>query len=126
MDGYQDVYGKNSYFDYRVSEPGTEIVLIPSLHDMYEKISFDKEAQTEPGLFLLLNPGWYFLLYLLFFMYLWREKKYQMLVPMLSILLYMGTLFLGPIALVRYALILFFAFPIYSAMLMNYKREKVD
>lgn len=117
MDGYQDVYGKSSYFDYKVSEPGEVQVLLPKLHEIYESISHDKEIQKLPGMFLLLSPGWYLLLYLLFFLYLWREKRYKTMIPLFSILINFGTVLLGPIALVRYVLILFFAFPVYSALM---------
>ena len=117
MDGYQDVYGKSSYFYYKVSEPGEVQILLPKLHEIYESISHDKEIQKLPGMFLLLSPGWYLLLYLLFFLYLWREKRYKTMIPLFSILINFGTVLLGPIALVRYVLILFFAFPVYSALM---------
>lgn len=119
VDGYQDVYGKSSYFDYKVSEPGTEVVLLPEVHEIYESISHDKEVQKIPGIFLVLSPGWYLMLFLVLFLYLWREKRYRVLIPLSGILFNFGTVLLGPIALVRYVLILFFAFPIYCVMLQE-------
>ena len=116
VDGYQDVYGKSSYFDYRVSEPGTEVVLLPKLHEIYDAISHDKGTQSLPGMFFILSPGWYFLLFFMCFLYLWREKQYRKLIPLLPILINFGTVLLGPIALVRYVLILFFAFPMYCVL----------
>lgn len=121
VDGYQDVYGKSSYFDYKVSEPGTERSLIPALYSIYESISHDKEVQKIPGMFLILSPGWYMILYLLTFLYAVRERKYGSLVFLLPILLNLGTVFLGPIALVRYVLIQFFAFPIYCVIFTTSK-----
>jgi len=114
VDGYQDVYGKSSYFDYKVSEPGEGIILLPKFHNMYEAISHDKETQKIPGMFLLLSPGWYLMIFLFVFLFMWREKRYETLMTLLPILLNFGTVLLGPIALVRYVLILFFVFPVYG------------
>ncbi|MBQ8823508.1 MAG: hypothetical protein IJZ82_12765 [Lachnospiraceae bacterium] len=116
IDGYQDVYGKSSYFDYKVSEPGTENVLLPAFHEVYEAISHEKEVQSIPGMFLILSPGWYLVLYLSLFLYQWKNKKYGQMLVLLPILINFGTVLLGPIALVRYVLILFFAFPMYCTM----------
>lgn len=121
VDGYQAE--NSSYFDYKVSEPGTEVVLLPWLHDIYESISHEHEAQTLPGVFLILSPGWYLLLFIVLFLYLWREKQYGKMFILLPILLNFGTVLLGPIALVRYVLILFFAFPIYSLMFERMKEK---
>ncbi len=123
VDGYQDVYGASSYFDYKVSEPGTEQVFFPGLHRIYEGISLDKEVQKQPGMFLVLSPGWYLLLFLHLFLYLWYRKRYKQLVPLLAILLYFGTVLLGPIALVRYVLILYYAFPIYCVFVCEQGQE---
>lgn len=112
MDGYRDVYNRSSYYDYQVSKPGTEVVLLPALHNLYEYISWDKEAQTHPGIFLLLSPGWYFVMFFIVFMYLLWQKYYRKILPLMVIVWNMFTVLLGPIALVRYVLILFYAFPL--------------
>lgn len=112
VDGYQDVYGKSSYFDYKVDAPGTEIVLLPRVHQYYEALSFDKEAQKVPFVFLVLSPGWYIMLWLIVFSYLWCYKKYTFMAPMLVFVLSLLTVLLGPVALVRYVLIFYIAFPV--------------
>lgn len=112
IDGYRDPYGKSSFFDYRVAEPGTETVLLESAHKYYETISHDKEAQKIPFAFLLLSPGWYFGLAVIAFGYLWCYKKYKFMVPMIILLLSFLTVLLGPMALVRYVLIFYFVFPV--------------
>ncbi len=117
VDGYQDVYGASSYFDYRVGPPGEEQIILPRLHAVYESISVDKDTQKLPGMFLLLSPGWYALIYFQVLMYLWYRKRYRQIVPLLAILLYCATLLLGPIALVRYVLILYYIFPVYCVFL---------
>lgn len=119
MDGYKDPYGRSSYFDYRVAEPGQEKVLLPGLHEFYEKLSWDKEAQRKPLAFLVLSPGWYFLLFLGVFMYFWCYKKGKLLLPLLVPLLTMATALLGPMALVRYVLIFFYCFPLLAALFLK-------
>lgn len=119
IDGYKDAYGQSSYFDYRVAEPGTETVILKSLHNYYEKISWDKEAQQKPLAFLVLSPGWYFLMFLIVFMYLWRCKRGQLLLPLLIPLLNFATVLLGPMALVRYVLIFYYGFPLTAALFLR-------
>ena len=64
-------------------------------------------------MFLLLSPGWYLIIFLHVLLYLWYRKRYQQMIPLIAVLLYFCTLLLGPIALVRYILILYFIFPVY-------------
>ena len=119
VDGYRDPYGRSSYFDYRVDRPGAEIVLLPGLHKFYEKLSWEKDSQQAHLAFLVLSPGWYFLVFFEVFMYLWCFKKRRLLIPLLIVALNMGTVFLGPMALVRYVLILFYAFPFLVSLLLR-------
>ena len=119
MDGYKDPYGRSSYFDYRVAEPGREVVLLKGFHDYYEKLSWDKATQQKPLAFLALSPGWYFLMFLVVFMYLWCYKKRKLLLPLLIPLLTMATVLLGPMALVRYVLIFFYGFPLTVALFLK-------
>lgn len=112
MDGYQDAYDRSNYFDYKVDKPGTEIVLLPGVHKYYETISLNKNVPKQPFTFLFLSPGWYILVWLVIFSYLWCYKKYEFLVPMLVFVLTLLTVFMGPVALVRYVLIFYLAFPV--------------
>lgn len=118
VDGYKDVYDRSSFFDYRVSQPGTEIVLLPIVHRYYAAISLDKEVQKLPFVFLILSPGWYILMWLVLFSYLWCYKRYALMVPMLIFILTLLTVILGPIALVRYVLIFYLAFPVLSGIFL--------
>lgn len=111
VDGYKEVYGKSSYFDYRVAPPGEEIVYLDSLHEFYERISFDKEAQTKPLAFLMLSPGWYFICVFLLLGYFICDKKYKTVIAALVFVLTFLTVLLGPVALVRYVLIFFMGIP---------------
>ncbi len=112
IDGYRDVYGKSSYFDYKVDKPGSEVVFLPNLHQYYEKISFDKHAQLVPFAFLALSPGWYLVLTMIILGYLWRSRRYEFVVPGALFAFSILTVLLGPMALVRYVLIFYYAFPV--------------
>lgn len=112
VDGYRDAYGRSSYFDYKVSEPGEEVVLLPRLHRYYEAISFDPEIQRLPFVFLVLSPGWYVMITMLLFADLWRRRLYSFFVPGMLLGLSLLTVLLGPVALVRYVLIFYNAFPV--------------
>ena len=50
-------------------------------------------------------------------MYIWKEKEYGKFVAMMILMWNMATVFLGPIALVRYVLILFYVFPLLPAVI---------
>ncbi len=112
VDGYRFNDGRGSYFDYQVSEPGEEIILLPGVHEYYEAISLDPEVQRRPFRFLVLSPGWYLLMTAMIFVYLWRCRRSAFLLAGVMFLLSFLTVLAGPMALVRYVLIFYFAFPI--------------
>lgn len=112
VDGYRDAYGRSCYFDYQVDEPGEEIILLPGVHKYYEAISFDGRVQKAPFAFLVLSPGWYLVVTMVVFGYLWRCKKREFWLLALMFLLTMLTVLLGPVALVRYVLIFYYGFPV--------------
>lgn len=112
VDGYRDADGRSSYFDYKVSEPGKETVLLQVSHRYYEAISLDPQVQKIPFMFLVLSPGWYLMLTVILFMYHLRCRRYEFFFAGFMILLSLLTVLLGPVALVRYVLILYFAFPV--------------
>lgn len=116
VDGYRDAYGRSSYFDYQVNEPGEAIILLPMFHQYYEAISYDIKVQEMPFAFLVLSPGWYLVVTLAIFGYWLRCKKQKFLLPAVMFILTMLTVLLGPVALVRYVLILYYAFPVLLAL----------
>ncbi len=122
IDGYRDAYGKSSYFDYMVDRPGEEVVLLKGFHRYYEAISHDKAVQKNGWSFLFLSPGWLLSLFWIFFLRIWCEKQYRLMVPLLVFLLTLLTALLGPIALVRYVLIFFFGFP--TLLALFFKRNE--
>ena len=118
VDGYMHANDRSSYFDYQVDEPGTEIVLLPKVHEFYEAISHDAAAQKVPFAFLVLSPGWYLIVSLVIFLYLWYQRSYRLMQPMFILVLSVLTVLLGPVALVRYVLILYYAFPVVLGMFL--------
>lgn len=116
IDGYRHGDGRGSYFDYRVAPPGEEKVFLRGLHDFYDTLSHDLQAQAKPLAFLLLSPGWYFLCMVVLFFYFWSRRKYGMLLSMLVFVFHMITVLLGPMALVRYMLLFFVALPVVLAV----------
>lgn len=113
IDGYRN--DKNNYYDYRVSEPGTEVVLLPKVHEYYDAISHDREVQENGWSFLFLSPGWYFILFLQMLLYNICHKRYDTIVPFMVPMLNFATVLLGPMALVRYVLIFFYGLPLAMA-----------
>lgn len=116
IDGYRHADGKGSYFDYRVAPPGEERVYLPGLHAFYERLSHDPEAQKAPLAFLLLSPGWHLLCTMVLFLYFWSRRKYRLFTPMWIFVFHLLTVLMGPMILVRYMLLFFFALPLVCAM----------
>ncbi len=122
VDGYRfdedwgDWDGYSSYFAYRVDEPGEEIVLWPAAHEYYHKISTDLKVQQYKWTALFLSPGLYFMVFMFIFFYLWCRKRYCLLIPLFVVWLNFFTVLLGPVALVRYVLIVFYGLPLFLGL----------
>ena len=119
VDGYRHADGRSSYFDYKVDEPGEEIVLLPRVHDYYEGISHDGSRQKAPFAFLVLSPGWYLVMAMAVFGYLWSRRRKQLMIAGVMLFFTMLTVLPGPMALVRYVLILYYAFPVLLALFLD-------
>lgn len=119
INGYQHPYIKSNYFDYQVDAPGTEIIILKGFHEYYRRISEEPSVMKIPGSFLILSPGWYFLQYLCFLFYARCYKVKRITTILLSIFLVWLTVLLGPMALVRYVLILFYAYPVLIALIFR-------
>lgn len=119
VDGYRHADGRSSYFDYKVDEPGEEVVLLPRVHDYYEGISYDDSRQKIPLAFLVLSPGWYLVMTMGIFGYLWSRRRNRLMIAGVMFLATMLTVLPGPMALVRYVLILYYAFPVLLALFLD-------
>ncbi len=116
-DNYAWLYGKDEkigdFFDYRVAEPGNEVVIIKPLHDFYYYISTDLLVTSKiiPALFL--NPGVYLLLWIAC-MFWDIANKITSRAPIHIVLLFnFWTVLLGPMVQVRYIVVLYFIVPLW-------------
>lgn len=113
VDGYEWGNGETHYFDYNVNIPGDRIVLLPKVHEYYSNLSSDRETAENLIFQLFMNPGVYLLVFVYlggFFLY---KKQPALGLPWVAVMLSWLTVLLGPIALVRYVLIFYFAVPIF-------------
>ena len=125
LDGYTGIwaggrqYKESSYFAFGIDNPGERKSLIPPLEHFFEKISLEIYQQKLPVISMLFSIGFWKWLYTFAAVYLWiHSNKKQTFALIMMGLLYL-TVLLGPIALVRYVLYLFFGVPILLALLFD-------
>lgn len=125
LDGYRGIwvtdrpYEDSCYFAFVTDPPGQRSSLLPPLERFYEKISLEIYQQKAPVLSMLFSIGFWHWIYCFTALYLLiRGYKKQAFSLSLIGLVYL-TVLLGPIALVRYALYLFFAVPLVLALLFD-------
>lgn len=120
LDGYSGYIGmegtilenaENYYFGYVTEEPGERHSFIPVLDRFYFWLSTVNLHKRCPIVSLLFSPGAMFWVYLIAGAYYLYSRKKAWEIPFLLIALVWLTIQLGPIALVRYVLILFFGMP---------------
>lgn len=116
-DPYGWMYGlnpeKSEFLDYRVAEPGVEIVINKPLHELYEYISSDLEVTSKVLPALILNPGVYLLLWIMVLL-IDVARKNKIRVPAhIAMFFTFATVMLGPVAQVRYLAVLYFAVPLW-------------
>lgn len=116
------VYQDSSYFEYEVEQPGVRNSKIPWLDEVYRKMSLEIFKEKVPILSMLFSPGFLFWCYAVAFGYAVYRKKYHILLPYLMIFLVWLTMLLGPTYLVRYVLILWFALPLFAAVVWEGKK----
>ncbi len=113
------VYGDSSYFAFSTENPGERRHFFPALEDFYRKISLELSWQKIPVLSMLFSIGfwhWAFLFSVLVLYVRGYKKQIFALIP--TGLLYLTAL-LGPIALVRYVLYLFYGVPVVLALIFD-------
>ncbi len=115
------------YFDfYGINYPIDKTTYIPALTELYRKISQDFFYQKIPVVRLLFSLGFMFwILVIALFRGIYEKQK-----AIVGMTLFAGciclTCFAGPVSLVRYYLILFYAFPVYIAVLFNYNKDSYN
>lgn len=134
IDGYNrkvpDYYSEEtSYFAAVCEPPGEQDSKIPWLRDIYYSISRTTVIQKIPVISMMFSIGamaW--VLFISIGYNIYKKRKEIVVVLSLMLLIYL-TMLLGPMALVRYLLILFFGFPLLLAFTLNgdkFKRENTQ
>lgn len=118
---YSEQEEHTSYFEMVMWAGGERDSKAPCLLEFYRKIAEDFYYQKLPGVRLLFSIGamfWVMLFVLAFAIY---QQNRPLIITMLLVLLYCLTLFLGPVSLVRYYLVLFYGFPVNICYLFSQK-----
>lgn len=114
-------YGESSYFAFETERPGISKPLIPFLAKFYEKISLEIYQQKAPVLSMLFSMGFWLWTYIFAMIYLLKTKNKKQAFAFLPIGIIYLTVILGPIAIVRYVLYLYFCVPLIFGLLLNTK-----
>lgn len=128
LDGYDGYIGMEGtvledaeayYFAYVTEIPGERHSFIPALDKFYFWLSTTNLHDKLPGISLLFSPGFLFWVFVIAVAYsVHRKQKAYYPVFLLMGLLWL-TVLLGPIALVRYVLFLFFGLPLILSALLK-------
>ncbi len=119
VDGYEWGDGDTDYFDYSVNTPGERIYMFPQMHAYYKSLSKDWDTAQNPLVKVVMNPGVYFMLFLYMGAYFGYKRENRFWLPWIAVMLSWLTVLLGPIALVRYVLIFYFAMPVFVSMILH-------
>lgn len=115
-DGYRWLYGndetKSDFFDYRVAEPGNQIVLNKPFNIFYEYISTSKKITANPVASFFLNPGWCLLMWVCLLLKSIFRKDKKLLVFHTAMGMSILTVLFGPMSMIRYVLIFYLTVPI--------------
>ena len=106
-------YEDSSYFEYEVEPPGERHTLAFGFIDkLYYKMSLTPFQQKTPIVSLLFSMGFYFWGWMYFAFYTITKRKLMVCLPLMPVFLTWLTLMLGPVALIRYMLILWYITPL--------------
>ena len=125
LDGYRGIwagkrqYEDSSYFAFNTESPGERRHLLPALERFYEKISLDIYQQRVPVISMLFSAGFWHWVYAFLALYLAAVGYKKSLFSLTVIGLLYLTVLLGPIALIRYVLYMFFSVPLVLALLFD-------
>ncbi|WP_022756348.1 DUF6020 family protein [Butyrivibrio fibrisolvens] len=109
-------YEDSSYFEYEVEPPGERHTLAFGFIDkLYYKMSLTPFQQKTPIVSLLFSMGFYFWVWMYFAFYTITKRKLMVCLPLMPVFLTWLTLMLGPVALIRYMLILWYITPLLPA-----------
>ena len=116
---YDFTYGESSYFEFNAQPPAEVKPVIPALYELFRQFSLETWPQRTPFFHFFFSPASLFWFFIFTMMYSWYRRRYRLLLVGLLPLLVWMTVLLGPCTLVRYVLILWFAWPLFLAMLLD-------
>lgn len=106
---------KSCYFMAGIEKPGIRRSFFPQLEALYLKIS-SQGIEEKIFLFSIGSNIWFIFIILGYAIY---KKRKMIILPLMVILITWFMMLLGPIVLVRYILIVFFALPLSLSFLFN-------
>lgn len=111
IDSYS-LYKNSSYFAPITEEPGIRKSKIPWLEKIIKDMTLNFKQGKLPIVALIFSPGMIFVLLLFAWLLNIKKKRYNRVLSLNFVVLIVCACFIGPIALVRYCLILFYSVPI--------------
>lgn len=116
--------GRTCYFACDVEGPGEFDGKNPALYEFIWNISREYQLYKIPVIGLLFTVGFHMWMFLFAMGYSIYIKNYLAAAADMIIMAYVLTVFLGPLVLVRYYLILFYAFPFFVLQLCEGKAKR--
>lgn len=119
------VYGKFMLLGHKQIGMGEEIektCYLPVVQKMMDALFGNNQYQRIPVLSTLCTPATYFWALIGYLLIVWYEKRRGLAAPGILCLAYYATLFLGPVALIRYIYCIMVVTPIFLFLLL-YKND---
>lgn len=105
-------YGGEGYTPITAMEPAEVNSKFPTLLSFYKNFENGSVVQTSSGISWLFAPATYMYITLICAFYILKDKKLKLCIPFIFVGLLWCTYLLGPAAMVRYALYLYFIVPV--------------
>lgn len=123
--------GSDKYIEWDNSNYGAGVhtkrmPVLKGLSKFYRSIGQEYSVGEVPELAILFAPATTFLLFIMWTAFVIYKKEYKYLVPSVLLWLLMGTLFVGPLALMRYIYPLTICMPFLFGILLEKSGEPVN
>lgn len=123
--------GSDKYIEWDNSNYGAGVhtkrmPVLKGLSKFYHSIGQEYSVGEVPELAILFAPATTFLLFIMWTAFVIYKKEYKYLVPSVLLWLLMGTLFVGPLALMRYIYPLTICMPFLFGILLEKSGEPVN
>ena len=116
-------FGGKAYTNMHILEPGVENSKLPKLLSLLRNFEDGDIVMSDTWISWLFAPATYMYLALLVGFYLLRNKEYSKTISVLFTALFWCTFLLGPVAMPRYALYLFFLVPVWGAYVFENTKD---